>query len=111
MTFHARAVSTAAADDAQPSISAADGDSAAAAAASTPREVGEAPHVPVLMRQVLECFQGVRLRAYVDGTMGAGGHASAVVRAHPEMQTFVGFDVDPLAHDIARPRRGRSIGL
>ena len=62
--------------------------------------------MPVLMKQVLECFQGMRVRAYVDGTMGAGGHASAVVRAHPEMQTFVGFDVDPLAHDLARPRQG-----
>ena len=64
----------------------------------------EAPHVPVLMRQVLDCFAGTEVRTYVDGTMGAGGHASAVVRAHPEMQTLVGFDVDPLAHAIARPR-------
>ena len=63
-----------------------------------------APHVSVLMRQVLECFEGRALRHYVDGTMGAGGHASAVVRAHPEMRAFVGFDVDPLAHAIARPR-------
>ena len=63
-----------------------------------------APHVPVLMREVLECFRGRRVRTYVDGTMGAGGHASAMVRAHPEMETFVGFDVDPLAHAIARPR-------
>ena len=63
-----------------------------------------APHVPVLMRQVLECFDSVHLRRYVDGTMGAGGHASAVIRAHPEMRTFVGFDVDPLAHELAKPR-------
>lgn len=63
-----------------------------------------APHVSVLMRQVLECFEGRALRHYVDGTMGAGGHASAVVRAHPEMRAFVGFDVDPLAHALARPR-------
>lgn len=60
--------------------------------------------MPVLLRQVLECFQGLRLGTYVDGTMGGGGHASALVRAHPEMHTFVGFDVDPLAHSIARPR-------
>jgi len=63
-----------------------------------------APHVPVLMRQVLECFQEVHLRRHVDGTMGAGGHASAVVRSHPEMRVFVGFDVDPLAHTLAKPR-------
>ena len=65
---------------------------------------GDAPHVPVLMRQVLDAFDGRSLRCYVDGTMGAGGHASAIIRAHPELRTFVGFDVDPLAHSIARPR-------
>ena len=56
------------------------------------------------MRQVMECFEGRSVRAYVDGTMGAGGHASAMVRAHPEMRAFVGFDVDPAAHALARPR-------
>ena len=40
----------------------------------------------------------------MDGTMGAGGHASAVLRAHPEVRAFVGLDVDPTAHDIAPPR-------
>ena len=65
---------------------------------------GDAPHVPVLMRQVLDAFDGRSLRCYLDGTMGAGGHASAIIRAHPELRTFVGFDVDPLAHSIARPR-------
>ena len=65
---------------------------------------GDAPHVPVLMRQVLDAFDGRQVRCYVDGTMGAGGHASAIIRQHPELRTFVGFDVDPLAHSIARPR-------
>ena len=65
---------------------------------------GDAPHLPVLMHQVLVAFDGRSLRCYVDGTMGAGGHASAIIRAHPELRTFVGFDVDPLAHSIARPR-------
>ncbi|ACO69556.1 predicted protein [Micromonas commoda] len=54
---------------------------------------GDAPHVPVLMRQVLDAFDGRSLRCYVDGTMGAGGHASAIIRAHPELRTFVGFDL------------------
>ena len=47
---------------------------------------GDAPHVPVLMRQVLDAFDGRSLRCYVDGTMGAGGHASAIIRAHPELK-------------------------
>jgi 16S rRNA (cytosine1402-N4)-methyltransferase len=63
-----------------------------------------APHVPVLMRQVLECFEHVHLHRFVDGTMGAGGHASSIVKNHPEMRAFIGFDVDPLAHALAKPR-------
>jgi 16S rRNA (cytosine1402-N4)-methyltransferase len=77
----------------------------AAASTNAPQaDADGAPHVPVLMRQVMECFEGRSVRAYVDGTMGAGGHASAMVRAHPEMRAFVGFDVDPAAHALARPR-------
>ena len=78
-------------------------------AARTPsrEDADGAPHVSVLMRQVLECFEGRALRHHVDGTMGAGGHASAVVRAHPEMRAFVGFDVDPRA----RHPRGRASRL
>lgn len=76
----------------------------AADVAGTDPDGGDAPHVPVLMRQVLDAFDGRQVRCYVDGTMGAGGHASAIIRQHPELRTFVGFDVDPLAHSIARPR-------
>lgn len=34
----------------------------------------------------------------------AGGHSAALLSAHPEMQTFVGIDVDPTAHEIASAR-------
>ena len=56
-------------NDAEPSTSGRDNDGA--------------PHIPVLMREVLELFSPVKIRVYVDGTLGAGGHASAVMRAHP----------------------------
>ena len=51
-----------------------------------------APHVPVLFKEVLELLQpsasphGVRnngIRVYVDATLGAGGHASLLMEAHP----------------------------
>lgn len=49
-------------------------------------------------------FQDLSVRVYVDGTLGAGGHASEVVRRHPELETLVGFDLDPTAHAIAGQR-------
>ena len=67
-------------------------------------DVDGAPHVPVLMRQVLESFGDVTLKTFVDCTMGAGGHSSAVATKHPELRMFIGFDVDPLAHTLAGPR-------
>jgi 16S rRNA (cytosine1402-N4)-methyltransferase len=76
---------------------------ATAAAAAAPRAAPE-PHVPVLLEEVLSFFAGRRLSVYVDGTLGAGGHAAAVARAHRELRTIVGFDVDPAAHALAAAR-------
>ena len=64
----------------------------------------EQPHVSVLLDEVLKAFEGLQVRCYVDGTLGAGGHASAVLRAHPEMSALVGFDLDPTAHALASAR-------
>ncbi len=49
-------------------------------------------------------FQDINVRVYVDGTLGAGGHASQIVARHPELETLVGFDLDPLAHTLAGER-------
>ena len=43
-------------------------------------------------------------QCFVDATLGAGGHASAVLAAHPETRVFVGLDQDPTAHALAQPR-------
>ena len=51
----------------------------------------------VMMDEVLEAFRDVRARTHVDGTLGAGGHARAMIEAHEEMEHFVGFDVDASA--------------
>ncbi|GJP40958.1 hypothetical protein CLOM_g611 [Closterium sp. NIES-68] len=64
----------------------------------------EWPHVPVLVREVVGAFQGVRLNTFVDGTLGSGGHTLALARHHPELHTVVGLDVDPSAHAIAAAR-------
>ena len=51
-------------------------------------------HVPVLSDAVLDVFRGKEIRSFVDGTLGAGGHASLVIEAHEELERFVGFDRD-----------------
>ena len=43
---------------------------------------------------------------FVDGTLGAGGHSAAVLRAHPEMRLLLGIDKDPIAHAIAEQTLG-----
>jgi 16S rRNA (cytosine1402-N4)-methyltransferase len=64
----------------------------------------QAPHVPVLLAQVLELFARRTLRRFCDGTLGAGGHAAALLEAHPELEEYVGIDRDPVALEIAARR-------
>lgn len=59
-------------------------------------------HIPVLMREVLEVFAGKSLRIFFDGTLGAGGHARALLEAHPEIERYIGSDRDPRAHELAK---------
>jgi 16S rRNA (cytosine1402-N4)-methyltransferase len=61
-------------------------------------------HIPVLLKQVLEAFAGSHLKVYADLTLGAGGHASAILEAHPEIEIFVGCDQDPYALDLAKQK-------
>lgn len=58
-------------------------------------------HIPVLMREVLEVFADKKLQVFFDGTLGAGGHASAILNAHPELKKYIGCDRDPRAHTLA----------
>mmetsp|Transcript_11093 Transcript_11093/g.20935 ORF Transcript_11093/g.20935 Transcript_11093/m.20935 type:complete len:413 (+) Transcript_11093:129-1367(+) len=59
------------------------------------------PHVPVLLNEILDFYQNLSMQVYVDGTLGAGGHAMAILSQHKEMKTLIGFDVDPYALEIA----------
>jgi 16S rRNA (cytosine1402-N4)-methyltransferase len=66
-------------------------------------------HVPVLLDRVLELFEPALARpdaVLVDATLGLGGHADALLTAHPEL-TLVGLDRDPDALDSARARLAR----
>ncbi|PSS17594.1 Ribosomal RNA small subunit methyltransferase [Actinidia chinensis var. chinensis] len=54
-------------------------------------------HIPVMLGEVLDVFASISLRSFVDCTLGAAGHTSAIIQAHPEMQLYIGLDVDPAA--------------
>lgn len=58
-------------------------------------------HKPVLIREILEAFAEVKIRRFFDGTLGAGGHAKALLEAHPEIEQYIGCDRDPRAHELA----------
>lgn len=64
----------------------------------------ETPHTSVLLREILTAFQDVTLKTFVDCTLGAGGHAEALLTHHPEIEHFYGIDQDPLARQIAAER-------
>ncbi|MED6131346.1 hypothetical protein PIB30_008992 [Stylosanthes scabra] len=59
-------------------------------------------HIPVMLAEVLDVFSNRSLTSFVDCTLGAAGHSSAVINGHGELKYFVGMDVDPVAHDMAQ---------
>ncbi|HEY7917347.1 MAG TPA: 16S rRNA (cytosine(1402)-N(4))-methyltransferase RsmH [Acidimicrobiales bacterium] len=54
------------------------------------------PHEPVMADEVVELFRPVAPGLIVDTTVGGGGHAAALLRAHPGI-TLLGIDRDPAA--------------
>ncbi len=66
-----------------------------------------ARHVPVLVHRCLDLITPALATAsspvVVDATLGLGGHAAALLDAHPELR-LVGLDRDPQALDLAVQR-------
>ncbi|MBQ4132500.1 MAG: 16S rRNA (cytosine(1402)-N(4))-methyltransferase RsmH [Desulfovibrionaceae bacterium] len=60
------------------------------------------PHIPVLLHEALAYLEPARGGVYLDGTLGMGGHAEAVLRAGAD--TLIGLDRDPQALRIAGER-------
>lgn len=60
------------------------------------------PHIPIMVKEVLHCLEDASLGVFFDGTLGAGGHARAILEAHPEIKRYIGCDKDPEALEIAR---------
>ncbi|MDE3045958.1 MAG: 16S rRNA (cytosine(1402)-N(4))-methyltransferase RsmH [Verrucomicrobiota bacterium] len=61
-------------------------------------------HIAVLETEVVRAFEGVAIATFFDGTVGAGGHASAILTAHPEIERYLACDRDPRAHLLAKKR-------
>ena len=59
------------------------------------------PHISVMMDEMLEHFADVQLKTFYEGTLGAGGHAKALLESHPEIELYIGCDRDPDALAIA----------
>ncbi|WP_303674080.1 16S rRNA (cytosine(1402)-N(4))-methyltransferase RsmH [Vampirovibrio chlorellavorus] len=62
------------------------------------------PHIPVLLDSVLECLQPEPGKTYVDATLGAGGHAEAILQHIQPGGRLFGIDQDPSALKLAVDR-------
>ena len=69
-------------------------------------------HKPVLYQEIIHALQPRSGGRYVDGTLGAGGHARGILEACAPDGQLLGLDVDPQALAIARetlaPYEGRA---
>jgi 16S rRNA (cytosine1402-N4)-methyltransferase len=59
-------------------------------------------HQPVLYHEIIHALQPRRGGHYVDGTLGAGGHAWGILQASQPDGRLLGLDVDPQALELAR---------
>lgn len=66
--------------------------------ADSDQEIGRIPHIPVLLRPLLEAVAPVE-GDWLDGTLGAGGYARGLLAAGAARVT--GVDRDPLALQMA----------
>jgi 16S rRNA (cytosine1402-N4)-methyltransferase len=69
-------------------------------------------HLPVLLTETLDLLQPERGGVFVDGTLGLGGHAEALLnRAEGAGATvrLIGIDKDPYALELAEERLGERV--
>ena len=63
-----------------------------------------ATHIPVLLNETIEALAVQPGGRYIDCTLGAGGHAAAILEQSSPGGQLLGIDADPDAVAIARTR-------
>ena len=61
-------------------------------------------HTPVMVEEVIRFLEPSPDRVYLDGTLGTGGHAEAVLKMSAPTGRVVGIDADSESLEIARKR-------
>src|SRR5512141_427001 len=64
----------------------------------------ELKHEPVLYNEIIHALRPQSGGRYVDGTVGAGGHAAGLLLKSEPTGQLLGLDVDPKALELARQR-------
>src|SRR5512138_175036 len=64
----------------------------------------KAPHQPVLYQETIAAINPTSPGRYIDGTLGAGGHAWGILEHSAPEGSLLGLDVDPAALEIASHR-------
>ena len=66
----------------------------------------ESQHIPVLLNEIIDILSPDSEGIYVDGTIGLGGHASAILDASAPDGRVIGIDLDPHALELTSNRLG-----
>lgn len=66
--------------------------------------LGGAPHIPVLLKEVLTGLNPHPGQRFIDGTVGAGGHTQAILEASAPDGQILALDTDPAALVLAHQR-------
>lgn len=61
-------------------------------------------HIPVMLEACMRLMDPQPGGQYADGTLGAGGHSEAILKASSPDGKLISFDLDPVAIAIARER-------
>jgi 16S rRNA (cytosine1402-N4)-methyltransferase len=59
-------------------------------------------HRSVMGKEFLNFFSNKKIQSFFEGTVGAGGHAKALLEAHPELARYLACDRDSQALELSR---------